>query len=42
VLVNCLMKAGLAVALGATSFRRVASGAIAAMAIAIGVALVML
>jgi uncharacterized membrane protein (DUF4010 family) len=42
VLVNCVMKAAIAIALGAKPFGRVASGAVTAMAIAIGVALAVL
>jgi|SRR6185369_564761 len=39
VLTNCVMKAGMAIALGAPAFSRVASAAILAMAIAIGLAI---
>jgi uncharacterized membrane protein (DUF4010 family) len=39
VLANCVVKAGIALALGATPFRRVASIAIGAMAVAIAIAL---
>jgi uncharacterized membrane protein (DUF4010 family) len=40
VLANCVVKASMALALGATPFRRVASIAIGAMAIAIAIALI--